>query len=614
MSRIFNNVRSPRRRRLRVEPLEQRALLTVDMTPFEQLFIELVNRSRADPVAEIERIAEIERRDGKDPLVTDLNQDVSSDKTISVDPKQPLAPHQALTDAMGAHVTDMLRRNYFAHGSPEGSNPSTRAMGAGYPDGAAENIAWAGYTHGLDELQEVYDRHIGLVQSVGHRINMMQERWREIGAGIDFGLYTDDNINYQSIMAGTLFGRRAGDYFITGVAITDRVVPNNFYEVGEGIGGITITAIRDGTDETYVDVTGSSGGYGLRVPDGTYTVTATGTRLLQPITVRGVVVDGENVKIDFNTSQMPTRSINGQFFDDANGNGVRDGNELGAAGRIAFVDLDEDGSLDAAEPRVESGPGGIYTIDGLLPGDYTVRQVVPSGLTETLPLGTYVIPLSSRNIVGVDFATRGANEPPTAVDDAVRGEMNQSITIAALQNDSDVDGGLAFATVRVESGASRGSVAVNDNYEFVYVPDAGFAGVDHFTYSVADSSGVRSNVATVEVSVVSSRPWQNSARPLDVDNDGFVVARDVLFIIRELNINGPHSLSQSRLGNEPYLDVSGDNFLSSLDALRIIRHLNMHVGGSGEPPGEVVLDAADLVLARISDSSEEDGALIPIPL
>ena len=42
-------------RRLSHERLESRELFTVNMSPEDQLLLELVNRARADPVAEIER-------------------------------------------------------------------------------------------------------------------------------------------------------------------------------------------------------------------------------------------------------------------------------------------------------------------------------------------------------------------------------------------------------------------------------------------------------------------------------------------------------------------------------------------------------------------------------
>ena len=258
--------------------LEPRELLTVVMTPQEQLLIELVNRARADPAMEALRYG------------LDLNAEVEEDSLISDEPKQPLAPHQALINAAGLHSEDMLRRDFFGHDTPEGVTPSDRAKAAGYPRGAGENIAWFGETQVINRDREVYERHRGLFVSVGHRINMMRDNWEEIGAGVRYGTFRQaDNgrpTNFNSIMVGTLFGSRGGNPIITGVAISDRVVTNGFYEIGEGLGGVSITAVSEGSGESFTDVTGISGGYTLQVPAGTYTITAVGGLVRSPITVR----------------------------------------------------------------------------------------------------------------------------------------------------------------------------------------------------------------------------------------------------------------------------------------------------------------------------------------
>ena len=115
-------------RTLQHEMLESRELLTVVMTVQEQLMVELVNRARADPVMEALRYS------------IDLNDEVDEASLISSDPKQPLAPHQALTTAAGLHSDDMLRRNYFGHNTPEGVTPSDRAQAADDADDFSARI------------------------------------------------------------------------------------------------------------------------------------------------------------------------------------------------------------------------------------------------------------------------------------------------------------------------------------------------------------------------------------------------------------------------------------------------------------------------------------------
>lgn len=576
--------------------------------------LELVNRARADPLAEVAR----------NPFVDDLNQDVDPADEISPDPKQPLAPHQSLVDAMAGHTVDMLLRDYFGHDSPDGGTPSSRAREAGYPVGAGENIAWFGNTDAINRNQEVYLRHEGLFESVGHRINMMRENWREIGPAVRYGEFTRELVDYNSIMVGTMFGNRGGQNFITGVAITDSIVRNSFYEIGEGIGNVTITAVREGTGETYTDITGTSGGYGIQVPKGIYTVTASGGRLTSPITVRAIQVDGENVKVDFNLSGMRTRFLDGVVFDDTNGNGVREGNEPGVAGRTIWIDLNKDGNHEANEPSTSTAANGSYRIDGLPQGEYIIRQVVPERSIETLPPpgNAYVVPLGEQNLIGIDFGTQTTNEAPIAIDDQAATTVGKTIRIDVTANDTDPEGKLAIGSIRVQSIPSHGSLTITGDSKFSYTPNTDFHGSDSFTYTVADSAGVRSSHATVSIEVTGAFPWQNPANAMDVNQDGLVLAQDVLIVIRELNRGGARLLER-RNGNEYFFDVSGDNYLSAIDALRIIIYLNREAnsgansaGGSGEPdsqnsspPTDVLTrtTAHDAALAIVYGDDRRDG-------
>lgn len=578
MLRRRHHARTPR-----LECLESRKLLTVVMSPEEQLIVELVNRARADPPAEAERYG------------LELNQDVQEDRLISESPKQPLAPHQALTEAAGLHSEDMLRRNYFGHNTPEGITPSDRALAAGYPVGAGENIAWAGQSN-LDRRQEVYDRHRGLFESVGHRLNMMRESFREIGAGVRYGSFTQGLTQLPSIMVGTLFGNRGGDYFITGVAINDLIARNDFYDMGEGLGDLTITATLEGSDESYTEVTGPTGGYSIQVPNGIYTVTASGASLPGPFVVRGVEVDDANVKVDFNRRVMPTRYIEGSVTNQVTA--------TGAAGHVVFLDFNDNDRLDQGEPREETNQEGQFRFDGLMPGDYDVRLDVPARHTQTFPDAGYPITITDRNIVGADFRLRSDNLPPIAIDDTATVAGGQSVIIDVLQNDFDTDDTIVPATVRVIRSPANGTVSVDGSGSIRYSASELFAGQDSFQYTVEDSDGVRSNTATATIDVTPAFPWQNSNSPLDVNNDGVVVSQDALIVIREINRTGARSLGgRGSADQAPFYDVTGDNFLSSLDVLRIIRFLNAQA--AGEAPEAASPAAVDAVLALAALDRED---------
>jgi uncharacterized protein YkwD len=91
-------------------------------------------------------------------------------------PAAALAPHPQLRHAARGHSSDMARRNYFEHRSPEGTSPMQRAEAAGYRGGfVGENIA-AGQRTPREVVQAWID-------SPGHCLNVMDPRYRFLGVG-----------------------------------------------------------------------------------------------------------------------------------------------------------------------------------------------------------------------------------------------------------------------------------------------------------------------------------------------------------------------------------------------------------------------------------------------
>lgn len=81
-----------------------------------------------------------------------------------------------LSNVARSHSSDMVARGYFAHTSPDGLSPFDRMSRAGISfRSAAENIAWAG---------NVEVAHTSLMNSPGHRANILNPSLRRIGIGI----------------------------------------------------------------------------------------------------------------------------------------------------------------------------------------------------------------------------------------------------------------------------------------------------------------------------------------------------------------------------------------------------------------------------------------------
>ncbi len=178
---------------------------------------------------------------------------------------------------------------------------------------------------------------------------------------------------------------------------------------------------------------------------------------------------------------------------------VREGDAVRV--KAALNDLPGDNDLDmgtvtiTVEPlngtATPSGNGGIdYQHDGSETLDdtfsYTIDDV--AGLT------------SNEAVVTLEVGP--VNDPPVAVDDvgAVVDE-GQAVDIDLAVNDSDADDGLDLAGIRVQSGPTYGSVAVNNDGTVTYTHDGSELASDSFTYTIDDLAGASSNAAVVDISV-----------------------------------------------------------------------------------------------------------------
>ena len=80
----------------------------------------------------------------------------------------------------------------------------------------------------------------------------------------------------------------------------------------------------------------------------------------------------------------------GQVFGDANRNGVRDAGEASLSGVTVYLDANHNGRLDRGELSAMTNPQGGFSFYHLAAGAYTIREVVPSGYTQTTPAAVSV--------------------------------------------------------------------------------------------------------------------------------------------------------------------------------------------------------------------------------
>lgn len=296
-----------------LEALEERRLLAFNPTADEQYMLELLNRMRLNPAAEL---AKLTTSLGNPARSADAPTDaalrffntsgtVLAQQWATLTAAPALAWNEKLYSTAEAHNAQMILFDQQAHVLPGELDIGPRANAAGYTgwSNLGENI----YAY----AQNVFHGHAGFAidwgtdangiqDPPGHREDMMNPLFREVGIRITSSPTTPSRQTGPLVITQD-FGRRfaQGNPFLLGVVFGD--TSSDGYSPGEGLGGVTITAVAaNGTPgaETYTTTTMSAGGWQMQLPSGTYSVRVEGAGFGAPVVYQDVVVSTQNVKLD----------------------------------------------------------------------------------------------------------------------------------------------------------------------------------------------------------------------------------------------------------------------------------------------------------------------------
>lgn len=414
-----------------IDSLETRILFAALPPSAEETYqLELINRARANPALEALRYG------------ISLNEGLGNG-AITTAFKAPLAINPFLIESSYNHSQYLLGAGQVSFVGANGELPMDRMIASGYvfagtPQGSGESLASIIPASTVTpptqaELDEIH-RILFLSSNSTNRqdrVNMLASGFHEAGTGFSSGPFgggtpgTPNNNNPDAIVAvvdyATSSGNAAGDDFLVGVAYNDTNA-NNFYDVGEGLGNVTISARRISDNTTFsttsygaVNIPDSagaaSGAYSLRLPSGTYDVIASGGGLTSPVRYSSVIIGTQNVKRDFTPQQSggnipnpgsnptpatpnpatTTGDIKGKLFVDVNGDGKRSKrvDNKTIEGTKVYVDVDKDGVRDATEPFGVVRKDGVWEITGVTPNVYQVRVETPAGYRVSIPKETF---------------------------------------------------------------------------------------------------------------------------------------------------------------------------------------------------------------------------------
>jgi uncharacterized protein YkwD len=402
-----------------------------DPTNDEQAVLEMINRARANPTAEGQRLG------------IDITEGLQNPSWVR--PRPPLAMNRRLLASARGHSQDMYTRVFFDHVNPSNQTPWDRITAAGYVYTlAGENIA-GGSSASAALLEDLLMVDAG-VAGRGHRVNLLSianddNIFREVGIGYFQG--TTPNADGMKDLLTQNFGASSDGPFVVGVVYND-ANGNGIYDAGEGLAGVTVTPDTG----TYGATTTASGGYAFPVSAaGSLNVTATGGGLAAPIT-QPVSISTGNVKLDF---------VSGGTGGGGTGGGGTGGAGTGGGGTGGTAPTFT--STTTAGGTVGAAFGFTLSATGTIPITYSSQNLPPGLVIQGTTIvgtpttaGDYLVTITATNSGG------SANTTMTIKIGGSGGFSNGGGSVEYVSNswkDSDGDG--VADELEVALGTSPGS-------------------------------------------------------------------------------------------------------------------------------------------------------------
>ncbi|WP_284381999.1 tandem-95 repeat protein [Litoribrevibacter albus] len=180
------------------------------------------------------------------------------------------------------------------------------------------------------------------------------------------------------------------------------------------------------------------------------------------------------------------------------------------------------------------------------------------------------------NIATVSINVTGSNDAPATQSDSAVTDEDTAVTIAVLDNDTDVDGQLEVNSVAMVAQAANGIAEAQTDGTIIYTPNDDFYGVDTFTYTVKDVEGAVSAATEVAVTVqgINDAPVAVDDVAIILEDNSFdinVVGNDIdvddnldvsSLVVVSLPTNGTVTFNNGMLNYTPAAEFGGNDAFS----------------------------------------------------
>ncbi len=254
-----------------------------------------------------------------------------------------------------------------------------------------------------------------------------RELTRVVNGTVDIGAVEVQASNLASI-SGVVFSdansngkKDSGEVGIAGVTLYNDANNNSKLDSGER----TTTSDSSGN---YLFSGLSAGSYKIRqiLPSG-YTQVSPTNNYGQTITLSAnQTVTGKNFA-DHSSGVTPPStggSISGTVFNDLDGDGVKDSNEIGVGNITIYNDANNNSKLDAGEITTVTSSTGAYMLANLAAGSYKIREILQSGWSQTTPANNYgwtISLASNQQLTGKNFGTKESGVTPPLTSGSISG-------------------------------------------------------------------------------------------------------------------------------------------------------------------------------------------------